>query len=887
MQPYLRSQSTSGSESTHFNTPCPLPHTSIEYSIPATKATSVSTPEPRQATPGPSAMETVVQQWSPINTPDTQANTTVFVPSMPELSYQARAGIKRLTGKELEHYGTTLSSIPQKQVAEAVDNLVSNVSSKPERAKIMTRVLGTLQLQQEMADSTIPVIWDTVRREQLWNSHGGEMAFKEMVSYEKDIKPVIAKVNLSEQRKLRYENLLNEHWGGDWKLALDPQGTLLPGQLSEHLLQKLTHIPKSWTADQVHQALRYQVKHRAKGGRRGVRTTLLLMPEDISQVIEKLSALAGGNNDEGVEITAEAFEATFPLKQRASTCFGKNDEGIEGVSRLNTSPQQVATAGRRGTSTNQVDKGKLVGVYLLSDEARHSEENNKEVHSESQEEDKVGSGSREPNLIPGQGSGVDSGDQDNGSQRNEISEDVTNEVREHRSRLQTPMSEPKAVKAEETDHRIMTRPDSLCHQSPSTSTQLDPDGDAPMLDASSIVSTSAPPQDKSQSTRCLSVSMEEQRLPLRIILPSTTQENRPLAIADEPSTPLAPEFRRKWWDHLRQLGISVRDGPLPHPIPGLPTHFRDMLVLEWKRELDMHQNYAPANPSDAFLTTCFHSIAQQCLLQDPRLYLQAVNSRPERSHKLVGYPCSALYVAAGSIPPPHFRDINLEWHMKDWEKHSQRSVIRVSLSESNHVYLEAIEGIAGQESPDQWQEQVLAALGGVSTGLATHQTGRELVSGGAAWKEVDTEPIMICPVRIPLRISQVVQPRTLRFIDLHYLTTEDNELELKWLGTPDSVSRLHRDQYIPPCLPSGDGIPGTQNSSQRIPFTVELRGVWAVGDAILGLRSWDSPVILEELRQLDDEGFVEDILNRIALRAMECYSKLDEWKRLQGKLQRL
>ncbi|RPA88357.1 hypothetical protein L873DRAFT_1796692, partial [Choiromyces venosus 120613-1] len=142
------------------DTPCPHTRPTGD-SIPTAESAVISTPQRRPPTPDPSTIQTIVPQWSPISAGDMQGNTPSSGPSMPKLTYQARAGIKRLTGKELEHYGTSLSSTPQKQVAEVVNKFVTNVSSKPERAKIMTRVLGTLQLQQEIADSTIPVIWDT------------------------------------------------------------------------------------------------------------------------------------------------------------------------------------------------------------------------------------------------------------------------------------------------------------------------------------------------------------------------------------------------------------------------------------------------------------------------------------------------------------------------------------------------------------------------------------------------------------------------------------------------------------------------------------------------------------------------------------------------------
>ncbi|RPA88567.1 hypothetical protein L873DRAFT_1912218, partial [Choiromyces venosus 120613-1] len=398
-----------------------------------------------------------------------QGNIPSPRPSIPKLTYQARAGIKRLTGKELEHYGTNLSSTPQSQVAKEVKKLVTNVSSKPQHAKIITEVLGTLQLQQEIPDSTIPVIWDTVSDEQLWDSHGGEMTFKKRISYEKHVKPVIAEVGLSEQRKLRHENYLIEQWGDDWKSVRDSQGTLFPQQLSEHLLKKLTQIPKFWTADQVHQALRYQVKLRANVGGQGVRTTLLLMPEDVSQATEKLAMLSSANDDDVIEITTEEFDATFLLQQQSSTRFGRDIEVMKATTKPAPQHQRVAGSGRQPGHTSKLDKGKGRAVDPLAEDSRDSEENDEEVHMEIPD-DEDGSDSQDPNADHGVLAADESGCQNEDKQDEEgITEDDQNQEEQDHSLLMSPNSEPEPREIDDVDHGIMAAPNPLLDQSSLTS----------------------------------------------------------------------------------------------------------------------------------------------------------------------------------------------------------------------------------------------------------------------------------------------------------------------------------------------------------------------------------------------------------------------------------
>ncbi|RPA90493.1 hypothetical protein L873DRAFT_1877621 [Choiromyces venosus 120613-1] len=500
MPPPLPSRSYSDVDSSHADMACPPAH-STRHSTPTAESAVISTHQRGQATPGPSTILTIVPQWSPINIHDTQGNIPSPRPLIPKLTYKARARIKQLIGKGLEHYSTSLSSTPQSQVGEEVKKLVTNVSSKPERVKIMTEVLGTLQLQQEIIDSTILVIWDTVSDEQLWDSHSGEMTFKKMISYEKHVKPVITKVKLSEQRKLRHENQLIEQWGDDWKSVLDPQGTLFPQQLSEHLLKKLTQIPKLWTADQVHQALRYQVKLRANVGRRGVRTTLLLMPEDVSQATEKLATLSSANDDDVIEITAQELDATFPLRQRFSTRFGRDIEVVKDTTKPPPQHQCVAGSGRQPGRTRRA-------VDPLAEDSRDSEENDEEAHVEIPD-DEDGSDSQDPNADHGVLAGDESGHQNEDIKDEEgITKDDQNQEEQDHSLLLSPNSEPEPREIDDVDHRIIAAPNPLLDQSSLTSGQLNHDGDTAMMDAGSLAVTSAAHAVESESTGSVSVDLK-------------------------------------------------------------------------------------------------------------------------------------------------------------------------------------------------------------------------------------------------------------------------------------------------------------------------------------------------------------------------------------------
>jgi len=91
-----------------------------------------------------------------------------------------------------------------------------------------------------------------------------------------------------------------------------------------------------------------------------------------------------------------------------------------------------------------------------------------------------------------------------------------------------------------------------------------------------------------------------------------------------------------------------------------------------------------------------------------------------------------------------------------------------------------------------------------------------------------------------------------KFVKVRYISvTPDRELDFdywpKAKGSFNNISHFNRDLLIPTVSGWGAEL-GTSRRRRR--GAVEMRGVWAIGDALLGLNTWNSELVKLELDQL-------------------------------------
>ncbi|PUU73570.1 hypothetical protein B9Z19DRAFT_1134991 [Tuber borchii] len=109
-----------------------------------------------------------------------------------------------------------------------------------------------------------------------------------------------------------------------------------------------------------------------------------------------------------------------------------------------------------------------------------------------------------------------------------------------------------------------------------------------------------------------------------------------------------------------------------------------------------------------------------------------------------------------------------------------------------------------------------------------------------------------------------------KFTKVRYLSlTPNGELDFDYwpTGNYEQISRLNRDLLTPPVTGWGTDA---QYGWTLAKVAIELQGVWAIGDALLGLISWHSPLVQLELHELFDAGdggwFNSEFANEIEAR---------------------
>ena len=250
------------------------------------------------------------------------------------------------------------------------------------------------------------------------------------------------------------------------------------------------------------------------------------------------------------------------------------------------------------------------------------------------------------------------------------------------------------------------------------------------------------------------------------------------------------------------------------------------------------------------LTYGFHTLLQQTLVQHPRVYLTALAAMKTNNYRLISLPVPLItcpdsdspqlmdstfpfkkYIASEKeIPgtrllyPLNASTLRIGTHLscrekvKAWWTLSGGDLkIAASQLQSEHfstIYLHAGELIA---MPPQllWFTE-------------PDSTQDDSSQGGGSY----TSPL-------PAKFAEV------RYISL----AEDQMLDFDYwpTGSYDQISGWNRDLLTPTVTGWGGE---TSDCGKRSKAVVEMRGIWAVGDALLGLMRWDSPLVQLELGEL-------------------------------------
>lgn len=230
--------------------------------------------------------------------------------------------------------------------------------------------------------------------------------------------------------------------------------------------------------------------------------------------------------------------------------------------------------------------------------------------------------------------------------------------------------------------------------------------------------------------------------------------------------------------------------------------------------------------------------------------------RSDGVHKLISYPFLPLWLDRGDETLGLTLPLNIEAHL---EASRPDCGIRMMLhldDESKGVSTKVGEEF-NRRRLREWRDDVIAR--GEEERLEETPVRMEQVYSGADIEKYG--PFVSAPAKrgdlrllLPetpfgLPVGGIVK-ETQRIISPHYVAVRDDlTLEREGLGTFSQVAEANKGLTALPRTPWGTPT-GWENSGYRFPVAVEMNGIWAVGDAVLGLASWDSPMVQRNLRIL-------------------------------------
>jgi len=266
------------------------------------------------------------------------------------------------------------------------------------------------------------------------------------------------------------------------------------------------------------------------------------------------------------------------------------------------------------------------------------------------------------------------------------------------------------------------------------------------------------------------------------------------------------------------------------------------------------------------LYNCVHSLVQQALVQNPRLYLTALAAMKTTNHRLISLPVPLLILPGSGqsrLMDPEFP------FAKFIARNDEVPATRIlySLDDTKlHIGIDFL----GKKEVKAWWDSCKGSLIEAKTRLRPKEFATLNLASGE-FIAMPPQLLWSAERNIQTRLPTTPMAQPIKFVEVRYLSvTPKKELDFDYWpeGTYDEISRYNRDLLAPKV--SGWG--GEQIvHERRFKAAIELRGVWSIGDALLGLTAWRSPLVQIELHKLfTPQGgewfnaeFVEEVQSRL------------------------
>ena len=264
---------------------------------------------------------------------------------------------------------------------------------------------------------------------------------------------------------------------------------------------------------------------------------------------------------------------------------------------------------------------------------------------------------------------------------------------------------------------------------------------------------------------------------------------------------------------------------------------------------------------------CFHSLIQQILVQDPIVYLIALGGMKVRNYRLISLPVAPLSFSQehnSELMDPGFP------FAKFLANKREAPAINI-LYALNSMNLRIAPGSLTKEDVQSWWQK----CGGDMKVAATQLPLAEFNTA-----KLESGHVIAFPPQQPWYVERTTPPTPPTpsgenvMFEIKYISVDRGPAKplnySYWPeGTYETISQHNRDLTGPGVTGWGEA-PDAPMRKPRFVTAVELRGAWAIGDAILGLTSWDSPVIQRDLELLfgTEEG-TDEWYNRDFVRGVQ------------------
>ena len=262
---------------------------------------------------------------------------------------------------------------------------------------------------------------------------------------------------------------------------------------------------------------------------------------------------------------------------------------------------------------------------------------------------------------------------------------------------------------------------------------------------------------------------------------------------------------------------------------------------------------------------CFHSLIQQALVQDPIMYLIALGGMKVKNHRLISLPVAPL--AFSQEDNSELLDSGFPFAKFLANKREVPAInILYTLSDMN---LRIAPASLKKDDVQNWWQKCGGDMKVAATQLPLAEFKTAKLTGGHT---IAFPPQQLWYIERP---PPTPNGESLVF-EMKYISVSRGpakRLDYSYWpeGTYEAISQNNRDLTSPGVTGWGEA-PDAPMHKSRFVTAIELRGVWAIGDAMLGLTSWDSPVIQRDLKLLfetdegTDEWYNQDFVKGVQLR---------------------